>query len=43
MTDYLAQHPHVGMCARKETQYFATDLYPKFGRGEGDPWIGREG
>jgi hypothetical protein len=34
MTDYPAQHPHVGMCARKETQYFATDLYPKFGRGE---------
>jgi hypothetical protein len=29
MTDYLAQHPHVGVCARKE-QYFATDLYPKF-------------
>lgn len=43
MTDYLAQHPQVGMCARKETQFFATDLYPKFGREEGSPWIGQDG
>jgi hypothetical protein len=28
MTDYLARHPHVGMCTRTETQNFATDLYP---------------
>src|SRR5581483_5966556 len=38
LTDYLAQHPEVGMCERKETQYFATDLYPKFGREDG-AWI----
>jgi Sulfotransferase family len=43
MTTYLAQHPDIGMCAQKETQYFATDLYTKFGRGEGDLWIGRDG
>ncbi len=39
MASYLGQHPDVGMCARKETQYFATDLYAKFGREEGVPWI----
>lgn len=26
LTDYLGQHPEIGMCALKETHYFATDL-----------------
>lgn len=26
LTAYLAQHPEIGMCARKETQHFATDM-----------------
>lgn len=26
MANYLGQHPEVGMCARKETHYFADDL-----------------
>jgi hypothetical protein len=39
MTSYLSQHPDVGMCARKETQYFATDLYEKFARQPGGPWL----
>jgi hypothetical protein len=35
MTDYLGQHPEVGMCERKETQQFATDLHPRFKRWDG--------
>lgn len=26
MTDYLGQHPEIGMCARKEVHYFGGDL-----------------
>lgn len=26
MAAYLARHPQVGKCARKETHYFADDL-----------------
>lgn len=42
LTDYLAQHPQVGMCERKETQYFAFDLYPAFGRATDRPWISQD-
>jgi hypothetical protein len=38
MADYLAQHPEIGMCERKETQHFATDLYPRFGVEDGEVW-----
>ena len=30
MTDYLGQHPELGMCPRKETQFFASDLRARF-------------
>ncbi|HUT76230.1 MAG TPA: sulfotransferase [Polyangia bacterium] len=30
MNEYLGQHPELGMCPRKETQYFATDLRARF-------------
>src|SRR5215211_616571 len=42
LTAYLTQHPQVGMCERKETQYFAFDLYPKFARAKGRPWISQD-
>ena len=29
MSDYLGQHPEIGMCPRKETHVFATDLYDR--------------
>ena len=38
MTDYLGQHPEIGMCAEKETQHFATDLYPRFGLKRVNRW-----
>jgi Sulfotransferase domain len=37
MAEYLGQHPEIGMCEHKETQYFATDLYPRFGIRNGGP------
>ena len=39
MTDYLAQHPEIGMCPRKETQFFAVDLYERLAvkRGQRPP------
>ena len=39
MTDYLAQHPEIGMCPRKETHFFAGDLYERLAvkRGQRPP------
>jgi hypothetical protein len=39
MTDYLGQHPEIGMCPRKETHVFATDLYDRLAakRGQRPP------
>ena len=34
MADYLGQHPEIGMCPRKETHVFATDLYDRLGGQE---------
>ncbi len=39
MTDYLGQHPEIGMCAQKETQHFATDLYPRFEIRSRHEWL----
>jgi hypothetical protein len=37
LTDYLAQHPEVGMCAAKETHFFAgEDYWGPFGAFRGD-------
>lgn len=39
MADYLGQHPEIGMCARKETHFFAHDLRERFAvkRGQRAP------
>ena len=37
MADFLGQHPEIGMCDRKETQYFAVDLYPRLEVKRGGP------
>ncbi len=39
MASYLAQHPEIGMCPRKETHYFATDLRSRLAvkRGQRPP------
>ncbi len=43
MTDYLGQHPEIGMCARKETHYLAGDeMWHRFGLGTGERLLSRE-
>jgi hypothetical protein len=43
MTDYLGQHPEIGMCRNKETQYFATDMRQRFAVKKGDARRSPEG
>jgi hypothetical protein len=38
MSDYLGQHPEIGMSAQKESQYFATDMRQRFAVKKGPAW-----
>jgi hypothetical protein len=42
MADYLGQHPEIGMCPRKETHVFATDLSERMGMRRGQRPMSRE-
>lgn len=35
MADYLGQHPELGMCPRKETHHFGSDLHPRLAQRRG--------
>jgi hypothetical protein len=43
MANYLGQHPDIGMCPRKETHFFATDLHARMAvkRGQRPPDLER--
>ncbi len=38
MSDYLGQHPEIGMSALKESQYFAIDMWQRFAVKKGQTW-----
>lgn len=42
MADYLGQHPEIGMCPRKETHVFATDLSERMAMRRGQKPMSRE-
>ncbi|HEX2388303.1 MAG TPA: sulfotransferase [Solirubrobacterales bacterium] len=42
MADYLGQHPEIGMCPRKETHVFATDLSERMAMRRGQRPMSRE-
>lgn len=42
MADYLGQHPEIGMCPRKETHVFATDLSERMAMRRGQRPMDRE-
>lgn len=43
MADYLGQHPEIGMCPRKETHFFTSDLRARLAtkRGQRPPSLGQ--
>jgi hypothetical protein len=42
MADYLGQHPEIGMCPRKETHVFASDLSERLAMRRGQKPMSRE-
>jgi hypothetical protein len=42
MADYLGQHPEIGMCPRKETHVFATDLSERMAMRRGQKPMSRD-